>query len=187
MSPETPVEREVKLRFPSADTARAAVLGAGMSPLRGRRLQEDTLLDTNKRALGRKGCTLRVRTEAGKSRITFKGPAQPSIMKVREELETLIGDSEVLLEILGRLGFKPWFRYQKYREEFSGEDVVVAVDETPIGVYLELEGGEDGILAIARALGRGEADFIRASYLGLFEAWRAEHGQTGSDMVFESR
>ena len=39
---------------------------------------------------------LRVRTENGKSRLTWKGPVQPAAMKVREEVETVIGDGEAI-------------------------------------------------------------------------------------------
>ena len=86
--PTTTIEREIKLRFASADEARAAILASGATPLLGRRLQEDALLDSDDEALRRRRCVLRVRMENGKSRLTFKGPVQPGIMKVREELET---------------------------------------------------------------------------------------------------
>src|SRR5258707_781847 len=85
------LEREVKLRFDNPDAARAAVLAAGATPLRGRRLQEDCLLDSVDEQVRRRRGVLRVRMEGGKSLLTFKGPVQPSIMKVREELETIIG------------------------------------------------------------------------------------------------
>jgi adenylate cyclase class IV len=78
------LEREIKLRFDSAESARAAILQAGAAPLHGRRLQEDYLLDTEEETLRRRRCVLRVRVEAGKSRLTFKGPVQASAMKVRE-------------------------------------------------------------------------------------------------------
>ena len=55
-------------------------------------------------------------------------------MKVREEVETVVGDGEVLLRVFKELGLEVWFRYEKYREEFSHEDVTIAVDETPFGV-----------------------------------------------------
>src|SRR5690349_3849357 len=113
------LEREVKLRFDTADEARAAVVAAGATPLRCRRLQEDALLDTEDESLRRHGSVLRVRVESGKSTITFKGPIQPSMITLREELETIVGDGETLLDIFGRLGFHVWFRYQKYREEFA--------------------------------------------------------------------
>ncbi len=88
------VEREVKLRFDSVEEARRAVIGAGCTPRLGRRLQADALLDTDDEQLRRRRCVLRVRVENGKSRVTFKGPVQPSTMKVREEDETLVGSVE---------------------------------------------------------------------------------------------
>jgi adenylate cyclase class 2 len=179
------LEREIKLRFASVEEAREAVLSAGATPLLGRRLQEDSLLDTDDESLRRRRCVLRVRVENGKSRITFKGPVQPSLLKVREELETVVGDGQVVLRILEELGLHVWFRYEKYREEFSHEDVTVAVDETPVGVFVEIEGSEHGIMAMADTLGRTPADYVLDSYRGLFLKHRDELGLTGSDMVFD--
>jgi adenylate cyclase, class 2 len=181
----TVLEREIKLRFASVEEARAAVLAAGGTPLLGRRLQEDALLDTEDERLRRRRCVLRVRIENGKSRVTFKGPVQPSTMKLREEQETLVGDGEVLLNIFAELGLHVWFRYEKYREEYSHEDVIVAIDETPVGVFVEIEGGEAGIESMAAALGRTPGDYIVDSYRGLFLRHRDACGLTSSDMVFD--
>ena len=178
------LEREIKLRFASAEEARAAVLATGCSPLLGRRLQSDALLDTDDEQLRRRRCVLRVRVENGKSRLTFKGPVQPSFIKIRDEAETLVGDGEVLLKIFEELGLHVWFRYEKYREEFSHEDVIVAIDETPVGVFVEIEGGEAGIEAMAAALGRSRDDYIADSYRSLFLQHKDALGFTTSDMVF---
>jgi hypothetical protein len=35
--------------------------------------------------------------------------------------------------VLEELGLHVWFRYEKFREEFCHEDVIVAIDETPVG------------------------------------------------------
>jgi predicted adenylyl cyclase CyaB len=104
------LEREVKLRFRDADEARQAILATGATPLRSRRLQEDCLLDTPTDDLRRRRCVLRVRMEGGKTLLTFKGPVQTSPMKVREELETVVGDGLLLLKVLEELGFCGWFR-----------------------------------------------------------------------------
>jgi adenylate cyclase class 2 len=181
----TILEREIKLRFSSADEAREAVIATGATPLHGRRLQEDALLDTDDEQLRRQRCVLRVRMENGKSRLTYKGPVQPSVMKVREELETVVGDGEVLLRVFRELGLHVWFRYEKYREEFAHEDVIVAIDETPVGVFVEIEGSEQGIADMTRALGRTPADYLVDSYRSLFLQHRDECGLTGSDMVFD--
>jgi adenylate cyclase, class 2 len=181
----TSLEREVKLRFQSVDEARDAIIATGATPMLGRRFQEDALLDTADETLRRRRCVLRVRMENGKSRITFKGPVQPSAMKLREELETVVGDGEVLLRIFEALGLHVWFRYEKYREEFAHEDVIVAVDETPVGIFVEIEGSEQGITSMAEALGRAPADYVLDSYRGLFLKHRDELGLTGPDMVFD--
>jgi adenylate cyclase class 2 len=179
------IEREIKLEFSSAEEARAAVLAIGATPLLGRRLQEDSLLDTADEELRRRRCVLRVRVENGKSRLTFKGPVQPSAMKLREEVETVVGDGEVVIRVLQELGMHVWFRYQKYREEFAHEDVIVAIDETPVGVFVEIEGSEQGITEMAQALGRRVDDYVLDSYRGLFLADRERFGIAGPDMLFE--
>jgi adenylate cyclase class 2 len=181
----TTLEREIKLRYDSAEEARASVIAAGATPLHGRRLQEDALLDTDDEQLRRRRCVLRIRTEGGKSRVTFKGPVQPSSMKLREEVETLVGDGEALLRVLEELGLHVWFRYEKFREEFCREDVIVAVDETPVGVFVEIEGSEQGITEMAQALGRRSDDYVLDSYRGLFLADRERFGIAGPDMLFE--
>jgi adenylate cyclase, class 2 len=180
----TILEREIKLRFNSVSEAREAVLAAGALPLYGRRLQEDALLDTEDEQLRRQRCVLRVRMENGKSRLTYKGPVQPSTMKVREELETVVGDGEVLLRVFSELGLHVWFRYEKYREEYSHEDVIVAIDETPVGIFVEIEGTEQGIADMTVAIGRTADDYIVDSYRSIFLQHREQYGLNGSDMVF---
>ena len=183
MSPT--LEREVKLPFEGADAARAAVLATGATPLHGRRLQEDCLLDTANDDLRDRRSSLRVRQDGSRSLLTFKGPVQPAAVKVREELETVVGDGTLLMRLLGELGFHVWFRYQKYREEFALDDCVIAIDETPVGVFVEIEGGERGIAAAAEALGRGPDDYVLDSYRGLFVQHCEQHGIAPTDMLFD--
>jgi adenylate cyclase class 2 len=179
------LEREIKLRFDDPESARAAILRAGATPVRGRRLQEDCLLDTVGDDLRKRRCVLRVRVESGKSLLTFKGPVQPSLLKVRDELETVVGDGALVVHVLEQLGFRVWFRYQKYREEFALDDVLLAVDETPVGTFVEIEGGDRGIAETAEALGRGPADYLVDSYRRLYQLHCEGRGLAVSDMLFE--
>ena len=180
------IEREVKLRFDSPEEARSAILATGATPLRGRRLQEDALLDTDDEALQARQSALRLRTDEGMSLLTFKGPVAQGSMKVRDEVETEIGDREVMTHVLEALGLHIWFRYEKYREEYTAADVTVALDETPVGTFVEIEGSEQGILTMTRALGRSPDDFILSSYRRLFVRHRDEYG-LGTDMLFRVR
>jgi len=179
------LEREIKLRCASIGEARDAILALGATPVRGRRLQEDCLLDTADEQLHRRRCVLRVRVEPGRSILTFKGPVQPSPMKLREERETVVGDGEAMLRLLEELGYRVWFRYQKYREEFGCEDVIIALDETPMGAFIEIEGNEKGIADLAERLGRTPADYLLDSYRGLHLKHCEAHGTPFGDMLFD--
>jgi len=179
-----PLEREVKLLLPSADDARARVQALGATPMRGRRLQEDALLDDQAGSLRARQSVLRVRNEGGKGLLTFKGPVQPGPMKLREERETIVADGDTMVGILEELGLRIWFRYEKYREEFAADDAVIAIDETPVGTYIEIEGSEAAIHRVAAALGFSPADYVTDSYRGLFLRAR-DAGRIGGDhMVF---
>ncbi len=181
-----PVEREIKLRFESAAAARVALEQLGAQPLRGRRLQDDVVLDSDDGRLQRAGCALRVRSDGDRAAITWKGPVMAGPMKTREEVETSIGGAGDARRILGSLGFLPRFRYQKYREELSLDGLVIAIDETPIGTFVELEGEEAAIASVAGRLGRGPADYVLASYRSLFLEHRQARGGHGADMVFDA-
>lgn len=178
------LEREVKLRFDSPEAARSAVLAAGATPLRRRRLQTDVLLDTHSGHLRVRRSALRVRVESDRTFVTFKGPIQAARAKLREELETQVEDGPLLLRLLGELGFHAWFRSEKYREEFRLPEVVITVDETPIGTFVEIEGSERGIDLAAEALGRGPRDYVLDSYRSLYERHCRLHGIPAADMVF---
>ena len=167
--------------------SRAKILALGAAPLLGRRLQEDCLFDTEDERLRLQRSTLRVRSESGKALLTFKGPVIPAAIKIREEHETVVSDGAALRTILEELGLHVWFRYEKYREEFQADDIVIAVDETPVGVFVEIEGGEDAIHEMARALGRSPSEYITDSYRLLFLQHRDATGLDGHHMVFAGR
>ena len=183
------LEREVKLLFPTAAAARAAVVALGAAPAHARRLQDDSLYDTPDETLRQKGCVVRIRTERWSggpdtTTLTVKGPVQPGEMKIREEHETRVEKGDAVTQAFDLLGLRPWFRYQKYREEFAANGVVIAIDETPVGTYVELEGDEAAIHAMTAALGRSPADFIVDSYYRLFMTRRSEVGIRGDHMLF---
>ena len=181
-----PLEREVKLRYSEPVEAREAILETGARLTRKRRLQQDCLLDTNDGTLKRQNLTLRVRVESEQATVTFKGPPIPSTMKLREELETPVGDGSTVLRMLERIGFTIAFRYEKYREEFRSGDVIVAIDETPIGTFVELEGSSQGIEALTVQLGRAQSDYITETYYELFMQTGNPETTASPHMIFGS-
>src|SRR5712691_10465866 len=67
--------------------------------------------------------------------------------KIREEIEVEVGDAGTLTKIFEGLGMSGWFRYEKYRTTFRlpaskawANGLLIELDETPIGTFVELEG-----------------------------------------------
>ncbi len=167
----------------SAAEGRLLLRRAGFRVSKRRIFEQNALFDDAERHLRRAHKGLRLRKCGARTILTFKGPPQPGKHKNREELEMDLGDGRTFFEILARLGYRPMFRYEKYRTEYrQGRSTGRALlDETPIGVFLELEGPPRWIDRSARALGFSEADYVTASYADLFV--RARDGKPG-DMVF---
>jgi adenylate cyclase, class 2 len=181
------LEQEVKLVFDSVEAARHAVRTAGGRLVVSRRLLADTLFDTPDDRLRRERLALRVRRDGLQGFLTFKGPTQPGLVKTREEIETSVGSPEIAERLLRALGFQPSFRSEKYRDEYELDDVRLAIDETPIGVFVEIEGEPDRIELAARQLGRTPADYRLESYARLFADWCRARGLTPGAMVFAAR
>lgn len=179
------LEVEVKLAVPSLEDIREKLRSVGWQP--GERLFErNSLYDTPEEGLRRGGRLLRVRQTGGRGVLTVKMPAVGGgPHKVREE-HNLDGPPESLEAIVKALGFEPSWRYEKYRTRYAkaGEPGVIELDETPIGIYLELEGPPQWIDATASALGFDAAGYITDSYGDLFVAWQGQQAAPPRDMVF---
>ena len=177
--------REQQLHVADAATARRLLRRAGFRVGRRRVFEDNILFDTAELALRATQRLLRVREAGGMATLTFKGPPAVGRHKSREELELEVSAAPAMAAILDRLGFRPVFRYEKYRTEFRkpGSAGVATVDETPVGVYLELEGAPRWIDRTARALGFGDADYITASYGRLYLEWCGRNGVVPGDML----
>ena len=163
-------ENEIKLAFPSPEAAVKRLLDAGARPLHERSFEDNVLYDLADRPLTKSGRLLRLRAFGAASVLTFKGPVEGEHRhKVKIEHETSVGDPDAMRSILDGLGFEAVYRYQKYRTTFTLGAVEAAVDETPMGTFVELEGAPDDVDRAAAAIGAKPHDFIRASYRELEE------------------
>jgi adenylate cyclase class 2 len=182
-------ETEIKLAVRSARAARALLRGAGFGISRKRVFESNTVFDTPVFTLRSTGRLLRIREAGGTATLTYKGAARPGRHKSRQEMETEVFDPAMLAAIFAQLGYLPVFRYEKYRTEFhEGRGGGVAMlDETPVGVFLELEGAPRWIDRTARRLGFGKADYITASYGRLYFLWSEERGEHPTHMVFRGK
>ena len=184
-APGAELEVEVKLRLESAEEGRRLLRRAGFRVTRRRVLEDNTVFDTVEGRLRAGGELLRLRRSGGSSLLTYKGPADTKKYKSRQEVQLVLPDAETFRAILDHLGFRPAFRYQKYRTEYAcGKNRrVVTLDETPIGVFLELEGDPRWIDRTAALLGFGEQSYITDSYWTLYRSHCLAQGLQVGDMA----
>jgi adenylate cyclase class 2 len=137
--------------------------------------------------------------------LTFKQPmGQPASAgvertaygshKVREEIEVAVAEAGNLTRIFEGLGMSGWFRYEKYRTTFRLPDskawaigLLIELDETPIGTFIELEGPASAIDRAAEELGFSKHDYILKNYLRLYMEECRRKGEEPRDMVFPNR
>jgi len=216
-------EIEVKLRIADKRRLSGQLARLKAKVICPRVHEMNTVYDTPDGSLSRRGQMLRLRVERPASRgkravragkagsgqsgfsalLTLKGPSKgqkgsrPGLYKIREESELRISDTGEALAILEALGVRPWFRYEKFRSEFElprMRGLKLALDETPIGLFLELEGPREEINRAAELLGFARSGYINKSYGALFMEERglaraASHGEPVPfsgvpDMVF---
>ena len=91
-----------------------------------------------------------------------------------------------MVAILAKLGMRPLFRYQKYRAAYQYAELIITVDETPVGNYLELEGPKPLIDEVAVRLGYKPTDYIAKSYLTLYQDHLKLRGLPLKDMLFDA-
>jgi len=178
--------QEIEVKFPLPD--RGALLKK-LHDIGGTRVYAETFEDNivldRRGELKTKGALLRVRKFGKYSLVTYKGPMSlEGGIKSREEVQTGVESFELAIELLDSLGFKPVFRYQKFREVWRVKDVEVVLDRTPIGDYFEIEGAMELIRTLSTELGMNMDQAIRQSYADLYRQARRTRSDLPENMVF---
>jgi adenylate cyclase class 2 len=183
-------EIEIKFRIESIPLLMEKLQSLGFHQVSGRTHEMNTLYDQPGGKLKRRGALLRIRQYGDKWTVTYKDRSAVGSghHKIRREIETAVKDGQALTEILGALGFKSAFAYEKFRSEWTesrGEiGGHVVIDETPIGDFAEIEGPPDWIDSVARDLGIPQNQYITASYAELFLHWKQKTGSETEEMRF---
>lgn len=176
--------REIEIKIEISDLREVAdALRRNGFRLRSKRsFERNQLYDFADERLRKSGCALRLRTFGRDIVLTYKGPKKVvGGLKSREELEVLLSNEAIAGKLLARIGLSPAFRYEKFRSVWTKGSLVAAIDETPIGFFLELEGAPAAIRRAAMQLGLSPALFISESYIEMFLS--SHRG----NMVFKAR
>jgi adenylate cyclase, class 2 len=206
--------KETEIKLPVTDIRaferKVKKLGGRSVGAGGGRVHEfNVIFDTPDGGLAKHGQLLRIRKEmprgpgrkAATARVvlTFKQPTvrgldeDGSRFKVREETEVEVTDSAALGKIFEGLGLRGWFSYEKYRTTWKlgaterwARDLLIELDETPVGNFIEIEGPPEAIDRAAAALGYVRKDYLLKNYLALYAEDCKRRGVTPGNMLFAS-
>jgi adenylate cyclase, class 2 len=186
----TAVETEVKFRVADGQTLERELSALGFRQITPRTFEKNVLFDTPERTLRSQQSILRIRQYGERWVVTHKclpndnDPAERH--KRRIETETEVEDGEAMSIVFSQLGYKPAFTYEKWRTEYADATGHCVIDETPIGLFAELEGPAEWIDSISHRLGLDPSELLTLSYGRLFEEWRASTGSTANDLTFSA-
>ncbi len=212
----THMEIEIKLRVRDITALGLCLKRLRAREISPRTYESNALYDTPAKDLTRRGKLLRIRIETPGVKggriptsrdtpalLTYKGPARRSRaskkpaeksmrskrFKIREEIEVTFTGTEQLNGILLALGLRPTFRYEKFRTTYALpgiRNLKVEFDETPVGLFIELEGSAAAIDRAARLLGYSPRDYITQTYGALYLEDCRRRGARPAHMLFHA-
>jgi adenylate cyclase, class 2 len=183
---------EIEVKFQVADPAAfdEQLRTIGFRCITPRTFERNVLYDTPDRRLRARQSILRIRKYGDRWLLTHKcltPDNDPGARhKRRVETETEVADGEALGTVFTQLGYAPAFTYEKWRTEYADATGHCVLDETPIGIFAELEGPEEWIDRTSARLGLDASQLSTLSYGRLFDEWRARTGSTASDLTFSA-
>jgi adenylate cyclase, class 2 len=184
------IETEVKFAVKDGPALERRLKDFGFQEITPRTFERNILFDTPDRRLRSHQEILRVRRYGTQWVLTHKclpGNLDPAARhKQRVETETTVGDGEALATIFENLGYRASFIYEKWRTEYADGTGHCVLDETPIGLYAELEGPGDWIDATGKRLGVDPNEFMTLSYGRLFEEWQQRTGSPAEHLTFDA-
>jgi adenylate cyclase class 2 len=181
-------EVEIKFRIDDIQALSTSLKDAGFRLVTPRTHEMNILYDQPGARLRRRGALLRLREYGPRWTLTYKDRSGPPSdrHKSRREIETQVESGEAMAQIFQALGFRPSFRYEKYRTEWSDANGHVVIDETPIGNFGEIEGTPEWIDATARRMNISEKNYLKESYTELFAAWKRKTRSKAKEMTFNA-
>ena len=123
---------------------------------------------------------IRLRQQGNKISLSYKRPLPSAGNEKKEvELETEVGNFEVMSNILRTMGYAPTTSYEKYTTFFKlkGQpEIHIEIQKYPFETFLEIEGSKEEIEKTAKQLGFDTKDALVKPADTLFIEWRMAKG-----------
>lgn len=178
-------EVELKLYVPELGAVRERLEHLGARLVSPRVYEHNVRYENEAKTLSPNGIVVRLRQDT-RVLLTYKGASLKldDGVRTRFEAEVEVSDFDAMETILGKLGYFPYMRYEKYRTTFELDGAEIVLDEMPYGSFVEIEGDADAIHRLRAALELSAAPNFGDSYAVLFDRVRANLGLTFQDLTF---
>ncbi len=179
------VETEAKIKVAGLEVLRERLVQLG-AKCEGEQLEVNVYFDTAEGQLLKSDRALRLRSIGEKNVLAYKGPAQKSKYKKRQEIQTAIEDEAALKSLLAELGFGQSLAFEKRRESWLLDKCRVELDSLPLlGEFVEVEGpSEAAIEQVLSKLELDKADPIATPYPILLQDHLARTGNSTREIRF---
>ena len=182
------VEIEAKIKVSDHDGLRERLEKLG-AVCQGEQLETNIYFDMADSQLRKGDRALRLRCVGGEYTLAYKGPAQPSKFKQREEIQTGVADGPALVKLLGEVGFEQSLVFEKRRESWVLDECCVELDVLPLlGTFVEVEGpSEAAIGKVVEKLGLAGADLVNGAYPILLREYLEQTGNCSREIRLEQK
>jgi adenylate cyclase, class 2 len=183
-SPTLEVEVKFHLTDPLLIRQRLDAIEAVAQP---KHFETNVRFEDQKGSLIKGNQLLRLRQDSA-CRLTYKCAPQvnDSQCKVYQELEVTVSDFKTMTAVLNALGYQGVQVYEKWRQTFCWDNVLICMDTLPYGEFMEIEGPQPSIQKAAKALGLQWDKRILGNYLAIFETLRKGNHLPFNDVTFDN-
>lgn len=178
------LEIEIKLRVDDFESLRNRLSEIGACHQKTE-LELNTFFDLPDGDLRRSSRGLRLRRAQDLStgqlsvKLTYKGPRQAGLMKIRPELELQVDSYDTATSLLQALGYQIGLSFEKHRETWQLGECEIVLDELPadLGRYVEIEGpDQDRVLHCREQLALTQHAVEPRSYASIVSAHLGKDG-----------
>lgn len=143
--------------------------------------------DTPAMELSSQARVLRLRQDS-EIHMTYKGAGHvEGEALARQEIEFTLSDFNAARHFLEALGYQVILTYEKYRQTYSLDNVLITIDEMPYGFFSEIEGPDGGkIKETAALLGLNWERRINTSYSDIFRLLKTKNNLSLKDLTFKN-
>jgi adenylate cyclase class 2 len=183
----TDLETEVKFNLSDPDAYLARVLAMGGQLVQPRTYERNIRFDLPDHSLSMAGRVLRLRQDA-EVHLTYKdsGHLVDGVL-TRREIEFKADDFDIAKRFLEALDYQEYASYEKYRQVYKMDDLLVTLDELPYGTFTEIEGEPASMIqSVATTLRLDWSKRINFSYLVMFEIMKKNLNFKGNALSFEA-